>query len=45
MFGRVRIVRLDRNPRAQGVNMLGRSEVLKSVKNVIVQPTRTSTLL
>ncbi len=35
MFGHARIVQLDRNPRAQGASMLGRSEVLMSVKNVV----------
>ena len=37
MFDHVRIVRLGRTPRVQGANMLGRSEVLESVKTVIVQ--------
>lgn len=37
MFGHAHIVQLDRTPRAQEVSMLGRSEVLVSVKNVIFQ--------
>ena len=35
MFGHARIFQLDRNPRAQGASMLGRSEVLMLDKNVI----------